>query len=83
VSISVSERPPVAALLIGVCLDIFSVLWDTSLQTHVPLESLSRVSAYDALGSVALAFDGVMEVDELSPDNHSLSGTISNIALRK
>jgi MFS family permease len=44
----------VTALLIGVCLDIFSVLWDTSLQTHVPQESLSRVSAYDALGSVAL-----------------------------
>jgi MFS family permease len=44
----------VTALLIGVCLDTFSVLWDTSLQTHVPQESLSRVSAYDALGSVAL-----------------------------
>jgi hypothetical protein len=35
------------------------------------------------LGSVALAFDGVMKVDEFSPDNHSLSGTISNIAVRK
>jgi MFS family permease len=43
-----------SALLIGVCLDIFTVLWDTALQTHVPQESLSRVSAYDALGSVAL-----------------------------
>jgi MFS family permease len=42
------------ALLIGVCLDIFTVLWDTALQTHVPQESLSRVSAYDGLGSVAL-----------------------------
>jgi predicted MFS family arabinose efflux permease len=42
------------AILIGVCLDIFSVLWDTSLQTHVPQQSLSKVSAYDALGSVAL-----------------------------
>jgi MFS family permease len=44
----------VTALLIGVSLDIFSVLWDTALQTHVPQESLSKVSAYDALGSVAL-----------------------------
>lgn len=44
----------ISAILIGVCLDIFSVLWDTSLQTHVPQESLSKVSAYDALGSVAL-----------------------------
>jgi MFS family permease len=43
-----------SALLIGICLDIFSVLWDTALQTHVPERSLSRVSAYDALGSIAL-----------------------------
>jgi MFS family permease len=42
------------ALLIGVSLDVFGVLWDTSLQTHVPREALSRVSAYDVLGSVAL-----------------------------
>jgi hypothetical protein len=35
------------------------------------------------LGSVALAFDGVMKVDELSPDNRSLSGTISNITVHK
>ena len=28
------------------------VLWFTALQTHVPRESLSRVSAYDAMGSL-------------------------------
>jgi hypothetical protein len=33
--------------------------------------------------SVALAFDGVKKVDELNPDYHSPSGTISNIAVRK
>jgi predicted MFS family arabinose efflux permease len=38
----------------GVSADIFGVLWDTGLQTHVPQESLSRVSSYDALGSFAL-----------------------------
>src|SRR5207245_4386525 len=43
-----------SALAIGVCFDIFGVLWDTALQMHVPKESLSRVSAYDQLGSVAL-----------------------------
>ena len=35
------------------------------------------------LGPVALAFDGVMKVNELCPDNHSLSGTGSNIVVRK
>jgi MFS family permease len=44
----------ITALMIGVSLDIFTVLWDTSMQTHVPQQALSRVSAYDALGSVAL-----------------------------
>jgi MFS family permease len=44
----------ITALLIGVSLDVFTVMWDTSMQTHVPQESLSRVSAYDSLGSVAL-----------------------------
>lgn len=44
----------ISALLIGVSLDIFGVLWDTALQRHIPQRSLSRVSAYDQLGSVAL-----------------------------
>jgi MFS family permease len=43
-----------AAVLIGVSVDVFTTLWDTAIQTHVPQESLSRVSAYDSLGSVAL-----------------------------
>jgi hypothetical protein len=30
-------------------------LWYTTLQTHVPGNLLSRVSAYDHLGSIALA----------------------------
>ena len=40
-----------AAFLAGVGLEIFNVGWATALQQHVPLEKLSRVSAYDALGS--------------------------------
>lgn len=39
------------ALLAGVGVELFSVFWDTSLQQHIPLEVLSRVSSYDALGS--------------------------------
>jgi hypothetical protein len=30
---------------------VFNALWETTLQQHVPAEALSRVSAYDYLGS--------------------------------
>jgi predicted MFS family arabinose efflux permease len=43
-----------AALLTGLGLELFSVLWDLSLQGHVPNEILSRVAAWDALGSWVL-----------------------------
>lgn len=43
-----------AAFCMVICADISGVLWDTGLQTHVPQESLSRVSAYDMFGSLAL-----------------------------
>ncbi len=43
-----------AGLLAGVGIELFSVFWDTSLQTHVPNEVLSRVSAWDAIGSLVL-----------------------------
>jgi hypothetical protein len=42
------------ALLAGAGLMIFNALWEASLQAHIPAESLSRVSAYDWLGSLAL-----------------------------
>jgi hypothetical protein len=35
----------------GVGIEIFGVLWDTSLQQQIPHDRLSRVSSYDALGS--------------------------------
>jgi MFS family permease len=43
-----------AMLATGVCVDIFEVLWDTSLQNHVPNEALSRIASYDMLGSFVL-----------------------------
>jgi MFS family permease len=42
------------AFLAGVGGQIFGVLWYTALHTHVAPEALSRVSAYDILGSIAL-----------------------------
>ncbi len=43
------------AFINGIGSEIFGVLWNTTLQTHVAPEALSRVSAYDILGSIALA----------------------------
>jgi MFS family permease len=44
----------VGALVAGIGLETFSVLWDTAMQENVPQEKLSRVYSYDALGSFAL-----------------------------
>jgi predicted MFS family arabinose efflux permease len=35
----------------GIGIEVFGVLWDTALQQHVPQDRLSRVSAWDQLGS--------------------------------
>jgi MFS family permease len=40
-----------AFLVAGVALELFNTSWATALQEHVPLDKLSRVSSYDALGS--------------------------------
>ncbi|MCF2527391.1 MFS transporter [Yinghuangia soli] len=39
------------AFVMGVSHDVFGVLWETTMQREIPREALSRVSAYDALGS--------------------------------
>lgn len=45
----------VAAFVGGIAGEVFSVYWYTALHEHVAPEALSRVSAYDALGSLALS----------------------------
>jgi MFS family permease len=42
------------ALIAGIGVETFSVLWDTAIQQEIPEDKLSRVSSYDALGSFAL-----------------------------
>jgi len=44
----------VLAFAAGVASDVFEVLWITALQNNIPADSLSRVSSYDYLGSLAL-----------------------------
>jgi MFS family permease len=43
------------ALLAGAGMETFAVSWSTALQEQIPPDLLSRVAAYDALGSYALA----------------------------
>jgi MFS family permease len=42
-----------AGAVTGVGIEVFSVLWATALQQHIPAALLARVSAYDSLGSIA------------------------------
>ena len=41
------------ALLAGTGLMLANVVWESTLQRHVPADALSRVSAYDWFGSLA------------------------------
>ncbi len=50
----------IAAIVAGTTGQIFAVLWYTTLQKKVPGNMLSRVSAYDHLGSIALAPLGIV-----------------------
>jgi MFS family permease len=43
-----------AGFAAGFSVEIFGVLWDTAMQQEIPLDKLSRLSAYDALGSLIL-----------------------------
>jgi len=42
----------VGAFAWGLAIELFQVMWFTALQRNVPSESLSRVSSYDAFGSL-------------------------------
>ncbi|GIH93762.1 MFS transporter [Planobispora siamensis] len=48
------------AVTMGVSFDVFGVLWSTTMQREVPSEALSRVSSYDALGSLMLGPIGLL-----------------------
>ena len=42
------------SLALGLGIELFYVLWLTALQRNIPREALSRVSSYDAMGSLML-----------------------------
>ncbi len=49
----------IGAFIAGVAVEIFTVVWGTSMQTNIPEASYSRVVSYDAFGSYALAPLGI------------------------
>jgi MFS family permease len=49
----------VTAVLVGIALDIFYVVWATTIQQNVPSESLSRVNSYDSFGSFVFGPIGI------------------------
>ncbi len=68
---SIALRAPLiatmaGAFVAGIALEIFTVNWHTAMQTHIPEESFSRVNAYDAFGSFALAPLGVVAAGPLA-----------------
>jgi hypothetical protein len=50
----------VAAFVGGVAVDILVVMWDTTMQREIPPAALSRVSSYDALGTLMLGPVGLV-----------------------
>jgi MFS family permease len=50
----------ISAIFSGLTIEFFMVTWNTSMQTHIPEESYSRVNAYDALGSFGIAPLGIV-----------------------
>ena len=68
-----------AAVLGGAGGMLFNTLWETTLQRNVPIDVLSRVSAYDWFGSLTLAPIGFAVVGPLS-DAIGVSATLAATA---
>jgi len=50
----------ITAILVGIAMDVFYVVWSTTIQQNVPSESLSRVNSYDSFGSFVFGPIGIM-----------------------
>jgi hypothetical protein len=55
-----------SAFMAGTGLELYGLFWETTLQQHIPDETLSRVSSYDVLGSFALIPVGVAFMGPIS-----------------
>lgn len=50
----------VASFGLGLAFEMLTIFWQTTMQREIPPDSLSRVSSYDALGSLALGPLGII-----------------------
>jgi MFS family permease len=55
-----------SAFVTGVGIEVFAVLWDTTMQQQIPEEKLSRVYSYDMLGSIALVPVGLAVIGPIA-----------------
>ena len=56
----------ISAVAVGIAMDIFYVMWATTIQQNVPSESLSRVNSYDSFGSFVFGPLGIMVAGPLA-----------------
>ncbi len=56
----------VSAVAVGIAMDIFYVVWATTIQQNVPAESLSRVNSYDSFGSFVFGPIGIIVAGPLA-----------------
>jgi MFS family permease len=54
------------AVINGIGMEVFGVLWFTALHENVAPEALARVSSYDALGSIGLSPIGLVAAGPLA-----------------
>lgn len=55
-----------SAFATGLGIEVFAVLWDTTMQQQIPEEKLSRVYSYDMLGSIALVPVGLAVIGPIA-----------------
>ena len=56
----------ISALLWGLTLDLWTTIWSTAMAREVPREALSRVSSFDAMGTMLLRPVGLAIAGPLS-----------------
>jgi MFS family permease len=52
----------VSMIGIGLAIDVYEVLWMTTMQENIPADKLSRVASWDGLGAFALGPVGLIVV---------------------
>ena len=70
----------------GVSLELLAVWWFTAMQTNIPRDALSRVSAYDAMGSlmfgpIGLAISGPLIVSVGANEAFLIAAAVATAAI--